>query len=131
MWNLKVVCRTKVSNRLTLCWLCSRRYKSVLLELNDKYINSILTANNYCLLFYRSNYRLTGLLSSNKRGAVIISGSNASFIINWWKGKPSGSIACTRKQQSRFYWSCSAVVMNDATPHKTCVYNPVELLAPF
>jgi len=27
-------------------------------------------------------------------------------IINWWKGKPSGSIACTRKQQPRFYWSC-------------------------
>jgi len=37
-------------------------------------------------------------------------------IINWWKGKPSGSIACTRKQQPRFYWSCSSVVMNDATP---------------
>jgi len=36
---------------------------------------------------------------------------------NWWKGKPSGSIACTRKQQPRFYWSCSSVVMNDATPH--------------
>ena len=35
---------------------------------------------------------------------------------NWWKGKPSGSIACTRKQQPRFYWSCSSVVMNDATP---------------
>jgi len=37
-------------------------------------------------------------------------------ILNWWKGKPSGSIACTRKQQPRFYWSCSSVVMNDATP---------------
>jgi len=36
--------------------------------------------------------------------------------LNWWKGKPSGSIACTRKQQPRFYWSCSSVVMNDATP---------------
>jgi len=35
---------------------------------------------------------------------------------NWWKGKPSGSIACTRKQQPRFYWSCSSVVMNGATP---------------
>jgi len=31
-------------------------------------------------------------------------------------GKPSGSIACTRKQQPRFYWSCSSLVMNDATP---------------
>ena len=30
--------------------------------------------------------------------------------------KPSGSIACTRKQQPRFYWSGSSVVMNDATP---------------
>ena len=37
-------------------------------------------------------------------------------ILNWWKGKPSGSIACTRKQQPLFYWSCSSVVMNDATP---------------
>jgi len=37
-------------------------------------------------------------------------------ILNWWKGKPSGSIACTRKQQPRFYWSCSSVVMNNATP---------------
>ena len=36
--------------------------------------------------------------------------------LNWWKGKPSGSIACTRKQQPRFYWNCSSVVMNDATP---------------
>jgi len=33
----------------------------------------------------------------------------------WWKGEPSGSIFCTRKQQPRFYWSCSSVVMNDAT----------------
>jgi len=31
---------------------------------------------------------------------------------NWWKG----SIACTRKQQPRFYWRCSSVVLNDATP---------------
>jgi len=36
--------------------------------------------------------------------------------INWWKGKPSGSIACAIKQQPRFYWSRSSVVMNDATP---------------
>jgi len=39
-----------------------------------------------------------------------------SKILNWWKGKPSGSIACMRKQQPRFYWSCLSVVMNDATP---------------
>jgi len=39
-----------------------------------------------------------------------------SVQLNWWKGKPSGSIACTRKLQPRFYWSCSSVVMNDATP---------------
>ena len=31
--------------------------------------------------------------------------------LNWWKEKPSGSIACTRKQQPRFYRSCSSVVM--------------------
>jgi len=38
--------------------------------------------------------------------------------LNWWKGKgkPPGSITCTRKQQPRFYWSCSSVVMNDVTP---------------
>ena len=38
------------------------------------------------------------------------------ILINWWKGKPPGSIACTRKQQPRFYSSCSSVVMNNATP---------------
>jgi len=38
------------------------------------------------------------------------------FHLNWWKWKPSGSIACTRKQQPRFYWSRSLIVMNDATP---------------
>jgi len=42
--------------------------------------------------------------------------TNKDFKINWWKGKPSGSIACTRKQKLRFYWSCSSIVMNDATP---------------
>jgi len=31
------------------------------------------------------------------------------YQLNWWKGKPSGSIACTRKQQPRFYWSCSCL----------------------
>ena len=30
--------------------------------------------------------------------------------------KPPGSIACTRKQQPRLYWSCSLVDMNDDTP---------------
>jgi len=47
-------------------------------------------------------------------------------ILNWWKGKPSGSIACTRKQQPRFYWSCSSVVMNNATtltPPSALVHN--------
>ena len=43
-------------------------------------------------------------------------GNRVILILNWWKGKPSGSIACTRKQQPRFYWSCSSVLMNDATP---------------
>ena len=36
--------------------------------------------------------------------------------IKLMKGKALKSIACTRKQQHRFYWSCSSVVMNDATP---------------
>jgi len=38
--------------------------------------------------------------------------SSLQIELNWWKGKPSGSIACTRKQQPRFYWSRSSVVMN-------------------
>ena len=38
------------------------------------------------------------------------------LVLNWWKGKPSGSIACKKKQQPRLYWSCSSVAMNDATP---------------
>jgi len=42
--------------------------------------------------------------------------TSVCIILNWWKGKPSGSIVCTRKQQPRFYWSCSSVVMYDATP---------------
>jgi len=33
----------------------------------------------------------------------------------WVKRKPSGSIARIGKQQPRFYWSCSSVVMKDAT----------------
>ena len=36
--------------------------------------------------------------------------------LNWEKGKPSVSIACMGKQQPRFNWSCSSVVMKDATP---------------
>jgi len=35
---------------------------------------------------------------------------------NWEKEKPSESIVCMGKQQPRFYWSCSSVVMKDATP---------------
>jgi len=41
-------------------------------------------------------------------------------LLNRWKGKPSWSIACARKQQPRFYWSRSLVVMNDATPLAQC-----------
>ena len=42
--------------------------------------------------------------------------STLMYELNWWKGNLSGSIACTRKQQPRFYWSCLLVVMNEATP---------------
>jgi len=46
-----------------------------------------------------------------------VTGNQAlSVELNRWKGKPSGSIACMRKQQLRFYWSCSSVEMNDFTP---------------
>jgi len=47
---------------------------------------------------------------------ITISQSNANVLSNWWKRQLSGSIACTRKQQPRFYWSRSSVVMNDVTP---------------
>jgi len=36
--------------------------------------------------------------------------------LHWEKGKPLGSIDCMGKQQSRFYWSCSSVVIKDTTP---------------
>jgi len=39
-----------------------------------------------------------------------------TYVIKLMKGNPSRSIACTRKQQPRFYWSCSSVVMNDVAP---------------
>jgi len=55
--------------------------------------------------------------SSLQAGSKLAEKSNVVFflVLNWWKGKPSGSIACTRKQQPRFNWSCSSVEMNDAT----------------
>jgi len=46
----------------------------------------------------------------------IASVEEKKYTLNWWKGQPSGSIACTRNQQPRVYWSCASVVMNDATP---------------
>jgi len=72
----------------------------------------------YCLfleiVFLLFCYRLFCLLVfKTERFARYI---HFSRFINWWKGKPSESIACTRTQQPRFYWSCSSVVMNDATP---------------
>jgi len=57
------------------------------------------------LYLWRSHQNTTLLLQACMKVLV--------RIINWWKGKPSGSIACTRKQQPRFYWSCSSVVIND------------------
>ena len=42
--------------------------------------------------------------------------NNSCSKLNWWKEKPLVSIACTRKHQPRCYWSCSSIVMNDATP---------------
>ena len=49
-------------------------------------------------------------------------------LINWWKGKPSGSIACTRKQQPRFYWSRSSVVVWFSGPSKLAHEEAVRLL---
>ena len=75
-----------------------------------------------CLRHYYDQHQLTW-----KFAVCCILVSFDSFVVRaytkllflklyWWNGKPSGSIACTRKQQPRFYWSCSSVVMNDATP---------------
>jgi len=35
--------------------------------------------------------------------------SKQGIEFNWWKAKPSGSIACTGQKQPRFYWSCLSV----------------------
>ena len=63
------------------------------------------------------SFQLLGNLSlptSSPTTASLTQHLNTAMIINCWK--PSGSIACTRKQQLRFYWSRSSVVMNDDTP---------------
>jgi len=54
--------------------------------------------NTFC---FRQNYNKT---------------STQEFQFNWWEGKPSGSTAGMGKQQPRFYWSCSSMVIKDATP---------------
>ena len=36
------------------------------------------------------------------------------FKLSWWRGKPSGRIACTRKPQPWFYWNCSSLVINES-----------------
>jgi len=69
--------------------------------------------------FSKSEYRIVAYVWTNMHvwcSLYFQSVACKSTNLNWWKGKPSGSIACTRKQQPRFYWSCSSVVMNDATP---------------
>ena len=48
--------------------------------------------NNMCISFDKSKYMVISSQSQLKK------------------------LACTRKQQPRFYWSCSSVIMNDATP---------------
>jgi len=67
---------------------------SLLLHLRDsistlKLIFQLRLLKCYILLFLMNN------ISNCMYGLEII--------INWWKGKLSGSIACTRKQQPRFY----------------------------
>jgi len=39
------------------------------------------------------------------------------IINNWWAGHPSGSIARTRKRQSRFYWSCLTSILFRLSEH--------------
>ena len=63
--------------------------------------------------FFLLQHQTTFLKIYQKLCILLTSGTS---LLNWWKGKPSGSIACTWKQQPRFYWSCSSIVMNDATP---------------
>ena len=63
------------------------------------------------IIMHQLNVMWTTVVASYNDGICI-----NTIIINWWKVKPSEGIACTRKQQPLFYWSCSSVVMNDATP---------------
>jgi len=71
--------------------------------------------SNRTLQLFRILRNKNGWKTTSIESNVTMDSSFGSWL-NWWKGKPSGSIACTRKQQPRFYWSCSSVVMNDATP---------------
>ena len=66
------------------------------------YVLLVILSIDFYLLFYTEH--------------MIVLFCFVEVLLNWWKGKPSGSIACTWKQQPRFYWSCSSAVMNDATP---------------
>jgi len=88
--------------------------------------------NVYSVVYLRYPLIITGCVAREACIASAAAGATPVFLlylssllhtfslftlkINWWKGKPPGSIACTRKQQARFFWSCSSVVMNDATP---------------
>jgi len=55
---------------------------------------------------------------SNRKSSysVYLSSASASTASPWFRNFIKLEIWCTRKQQPRFYWSCSSVVMNDATP---------------
>jgi len=98
----------RVPEYLTL----SRKSSHHWVILNDKYLTVWIAVHNL-----KSSKCSPGI--SDKKPHCLSKFSIALKIhpwLDWWKGKPSGSIACTRKQQLRCYWSCSSLVMNDATP---------------
>ena len=90
-----------------------RKHSHILLNGTRHKINTIRLSS-------KSAYNCFGLIGSALLVLLLIytfmKSSSMIVYLNWWKGKPSGSIACTRKQKPRFYWSCSSVVTNDATP---------------
>jgi len=100
---------------LTTSW-CNRHLENIYFCVFRIFIFFIFFFIDYFLKEFSKKCWVTALV----RSMIFIGGLNQfKAIANWWKRKPSGNKACTRKQQPRFYWSCSSVVMKDATPLQT------------
>jgi len=84
------------------------------------YLIIIFTHPFFCILnLHKCNKNWKSSALFNQRYSVVNNYDKHTtriYELNWEKGKPSGSIACMRQEQPRFYWSCLSVVMKDATP---------------